>query len=296
MRERSVDGGRPSLRMGRPRAGAFDAAERVVASGGCPAAIGVVLGTGLGGLADRLTAAWTMRSTDTGWLARSTATGHAGRIVCGTLRGVPIAMLQGRVHGYEGFPPETLTRGVELLAALGASQVLLTNASGGLKPDMIGGELVVVTDHIDMVRRPWGDALEPDVTGEVPPRTAYYDPALADLALDATRRADVVARKGVYAFLSGPSYETRSEYRMLRRMGADVVGMSTVPEVVAATRMGLDVTVCSVVTNVAKPDALAQVDTDAEDVCRMAATAAEGVWAILDTIAARAAGRPCASC
>ncbi|MFM7207494.1 MAG: purine-nucleoside phosphorylase [Planctomycetaceae bacterium] len=296
MHERGLDPGRPRLRMGRPRAGAFEAAERVVTAGGCPATIGVVLGTGLGGLADRLTGAWAMPSIETGWLARSTATGHKGRVVCGTLRGVPIAMLQGRVHGYEGFPPETLTRGVELLAALGASQVLLTNASGGLRHDLGSGELVIVTDHIDMVRRPWGEALEPDDAGEIPPRTGFYDQALADLALEATRRADVTARRGVYAFLSGPSYETRSEYRMLRRMGADVVGMSTVPEVVAAARMGLDVTACSVVTNVAKPDALAQIDTDAEDVCLMAATAAEGVWAILETLAARAAGRPCVSC
>jgi purine-nucleoside phosphorylase len=287
---------RPSMRMGTPRAGAFEAAERIVAAGGCPATIGVVLGTGLGGLADRLTGRWMVPSTETGWLARSTATGHAGRVVCGTLRGVPIAMLQGRVHGYEGFPPETLTRGVELLAALGCTQVLLTNASGGLRPDMIGGELVIVTDHIDVVRRPWGEALEPDDAAAVPPRTRFYNPALADLALEATRRAEVAARKGVYAFLSGPSYETRAEYRMLRRLGADVVGMSTVPEVVAATRMGLDVTVCSVVTNVAKPDALSHLDTDAEDVCRMAATAAEGVWAILETLAARAAGLPCTSC
>ena len=286
--------GRPRLRQGTPRRGAREAAERVVAAGGCPATIGVVLGTGLGGLADRLTGKWSMPSTETGWLAKSSATGHAGRIVCGTLRGVPIAMLQGRVHGYEGFPPETLTRGIELLAALGVGQVLLTNASGGLRPDMISGELVVVTDHIDLVRRPWGAALEPDPAGE--PLERYYDPALADLAIAATRRVDAVARKGVYAFLSGPTYETRAEYRMLRRMGADVVGMSTVPEVVAASRMGLDVTVCSVVTNVAKPDALVHVDTDAEDVCRMAADAAEGVWAILESLAARAAGRPCASC
>lgn len=292
----AIESGRPQLRPGRPREAAFAAAERVVAAGGCPATIGVVLGTGLGGLADRLTAAWAMPSTETGWLAKSTATGHAGRIVCGTLRGVPITMLQGRVHGYEGFPPEALTRGIELLAALGATQVLLTNASGGLRHDLVSGELVIVTDHIDMVRRPWGDELEPDDFGARPPRSRAYDPALAELALEATRRADVAARQGVYAFLSGPSYETRAEYRMLRRLGADVVGMSTVPEVVAAARMGLDVTVCSVVTNVAKPDALLQVDTDAEDVCRMAATAAEGVWAILETLAARAAGRPCVSC
>ncbi len=285
---------RPRLRGGRPRQGALDAAERVVAAGGCPATIGVVLGTGLGGLADRLTGRVAIPSTDTGWLAKSTATGHAGRMVCGTLRGTPIAMLQGRVHGYEGFPPETLTRGVELLAALGVSQVLLTNASGGLKHDMVSGELVIVTDHIDLVRRPWGEALEPEAGVAV--RDRCYSPALADLALAAARRVDARARKGVYAFLSGPTYETRSEYRMLRRLGADVVGMSTVPEVMAAARMGLDVTVCSVVTNVAKPDALVQVDTDAEDVCKMAADAAEGVWAILETFAARAAGRPCVSC
>jgi purine-nucleoside phosphorylase len=107
---------------------------------------------------------------------------------------------------------------------------------------------------------------------------------------------DAVARKGVYAFLSGPSYETRAEYRMLRTLGADVVGMSTVPEVVAAARMGIDVVVCSVVTNVARPDAIQQIDTDAEHVCQMAAGAAEGVWAILEAIASRAARRPCVSC
>ena len=278
--------------MGRPRDGAVDAAERIVSAGGCPATIGVVLGTGLGGLADRLTGRWAMPSTETGWLTKSMATGHAGRIVCGSLRGVPVAMLQGRVHGYEGFPPETLTRGVELLAALGVGQVLLTNASGGLEPDMVSGELVIVTDHIDLVRWPWGESLEPDDASE-PERTTYYDPELVDLALRATRRVDATARKGVYAFLSGPSYETRAEYRMLRRLGADVVGMSTVPEAVAATRMGLDVAVCSVVTNVARPDAPTTITTDAEDVCKMAAGAAEGVWAILESLAARAAGLPC---
>ena len=145
------------------------------------------------------------------------------------------------------------------------------------------------------MRWPWGESLEPDDASE-PERTTYYDPELVDLALRATRRVDATARKGVYAFLSGPSYETRAEYRMLRRLGADVVGMSTVPEAVAATRMGLDVAVCSVVTNVARPDAPTTITTDAEDVCKMAAGAAEGVWAILESLAARAAGRPCVSC
>ena len=278
---------------GRPRAAAIAAAERIVAAGGSRAVIGVVLGTGLGGLADRLGAAWATPAAETGWLATSTATGHAGRIVCGRLYGVPIVMLQGRVHGYEGFPPETLSRGIELLAALGVRTLLLTNASGGLRPDMTGGELVVVTDHVDLVRRPWDAALVP--AADVEPAAAPYAPDLVELALDATRRVDALARRGVYAFLSGPSYETRAEYRMLRRFGADVVGMSTVPEVVAAQRLGLGVAVCSVVTNVARPDAPTL--TDAEHVCQMAAGAAEGVWAIVEALAHRAAGRPrCGSC
>jgi len=277
--------GRPSLRPGRPRRAAFAAAERVIAAGGRPGSVGVVLGTGLGGLVDRLSAAWTMLGADTGWLARSTATGHAGRIACGLVGSTPVVMLQGRVHGYEGFPPEVLTRGVELLAALGARRLLLTNASGGLRPDMQSGELVILTDHIDMVRRPWGESLEavPAPAASAPVHASPSGSGLIERALGATRRAGVVARPGVYAFLSGPSYETRSEYRMLRRIGADVVGMSTVPEVVAARRMGLEVVVCSVVTNVARPDAPEH--TDAEDVCRLAADAADGVWAILEDLA-----------
>lgn len=290
------EGGRPVLRPGAPRAGARAAADRIVAAGGHPATVGVVLGTGLGSLAERVTAAWAMPAAETRWLAASTAVGHAGRVVCGTLHGTPVAILQGRVHGYEGFPPETLSRGVELLAALGATELVLTNASGGLRHDLASGELVIVTDHIDLVRRPWGDALEPvDASGPSRPHP-FYDPGLAAVALEATRRADVAARTGVYAFLPGPSYETRSEYRMLRRLGADVVGMSTVPEVVTAARIGMAVAVCSVVTNVARPDALVHADTDADEVCRMAATAAEGVWAILESVAARAAGRPCGWC
>jgi purine-nucleoside phosphorylase len=278
-----------------PRRGAVEAAERVLAAGGSRSRVGVVLGTGLGGLVDRLSDPWSMAGTDTGWLAQSRATGHAGRIVGGTIGGVPVAMLQGRVHGYEGFAPETLTRGVELLAALGAETLLLTNAAGGLRPDMQSGEVVVVTDHIDLFRRCWDEALVPADAGGGPRPTRplghgrLYDPDLANVAFEAAWRAGAAVRKGVYALLSGPTYETRAEYRMLRRLGVDVVGMSTVPEVVAAARLGIPVAVCSIVTNVAKPDAPRQVETDAEDVVRLAALAAVGVGAVLDALAARAA-------
>ena len=267
----------------RPRQAATEAALRVLAAGGTRARVGVILGTGLGGLAESVENAWSMSAAETGWLGVSRATGHAGRLVCGRLGGLPVAMLQGRVHGYEGCPPDMLTRGVELLAALGCRVLVITNASGGLRPDMRSGELVIVTDHIDLVRRRWDEGLgEPVVTAMRSRPAPLYHPALADLALQATRRAGAVARKGVYALLSGPCYETRAEYRMLRRLGADVVGMSTVPEVVAARRLGLRVAVCSVVTNVARPDA--PTHTDAEDVCRMAADAVTGVRAILDAV------------
>jgi len=260
------------------------AAARIVAAGGSRGSIGVVLGTGLGELVSRLENVWSMESKQTQWLPESRATGHAGRIACGTLNGSNLVVLQGRVHGYEGLPPESLTRGVELLAALGATTILLTNASGGLRADMQTGELVVISDHIDFVRQPWSAALEPTAEPVGSCLPAYYDAELSGMAMAATRRAGTVARSGVYAYFRGPSYETRAEYRLLRQCGADVVGMSTVPEVVASWSMGLRVVAVSVVTNVALPDAITQ--TDAEEVCRMAANCAEGVWGILATLAA----------
>jgi purine-nucleoside phosphorylase len=283
----------PAHEICRPRPGARDAAARLLAAGGERAALGIVLGTGLGGLAERLDHARSIDSAATGWLASSTATGHAGRIVFGAIAGVPVVTLQGRVHAYEGLPAETLSRGVELLAALGVTTLVVTNAAGGLRPDMRGGELVVVNDHLDFVARPWAKDLEGASSDrEMVPRRIHagpwYDAALVELALRATRGAGVTARAGVYAYLLGPSYETRAEYRMLRRLGADAVGMSTVPEVVAARRLGLAVSALSVVTNVARPDALET--TDAEEVCRVAGSAAEGVWAILESIACRLPG------
>jgi purine nucleoside phosphorylase len=220
-------------------AGAVAAAAVVATAAGrrdgCQSALprlGVVLGTGLGGLADRLDQAWSMSARDTGWLVPSTATGHAGRVVWGSLGGgraqggkpweCEVVMLQGRVHGYEGHAPESLGRGVELLAALGATTVLLSNAAGGLRPDMQVGELMVLSDHIDLVRRPWGQGLQsahPATRAQREARAGSsapcYDPELVAGAVAAARSAGAVARAGVYAHLMGPSYETRAEYRML---------------------------------------------------------------------------------
>lgn len=282
--------GAPERRSVRPEAVA--AAARVVAAGGRPGRLGVVLGTGLGGLVERLENLSLIEGRAAGWLEPSTATGHAGRIACGTLGGCPLVALQGRIHAYEGFETEALTRGVELLAALGVTRVLLTNASGGLQPDMHSGELMIVNGHLQLPRRgatlprlsPADPSPPPPAAGGDPLQGECYDPQLVTLSLAAARRAGALARVGTYACLLGPSYETRAEYRMLRRLGADAVGMSTLPEVRAARSLGLEVVAVSVVTNVARPDALEH--TDAAEVCRLAATAAEGIWAIVRALAA----------
>lgn len=263
------------IRESTMRNGGAEAARRVLAAGGRPGRTAAILGTGLGGLAERLDDRWEVTAPETGWLPQSSATGHAGKLVGGRLAGDDVILLQGRVHAYEGYSAATLSRGVELLAALGVTTLLVTNASGGLRPDMQSGELVVMTDHLDLVRGGWAQATAREATP--------YGPELVEAAVAATRRAGVVARKGVYAYVRGPSYETRAEYRMLRRLGADVVGMSTVPEVWAARALGMRVVAVSVVTNVARPDAPSK--TDAEEVCAMAGGAADGVWAILRAIA-----------
>jgi purine-nucleoside phosphorylase len=244
---------------------AAEAAARFLAAGGQRGRLGVVLGTGLGGLAERLDGFFALPSVDTGFLPRSTATGHAGRVASGSLAGVPLVVLQGRVHGYEGFTTDVLTRGVDLLAELGVQRLLLTNAAGGLDPTMRPGDIVVLHDHIDRVR------CEGRLTR-------------SPLAVAAAARTGFRCRSGVYVYVSGPTYETRAEYRMFRRIGGDVVGMSTVPEALRAAALGLEVTAASVVTNVAKPDAPSI--TDAHDVCEAATNAAEGVWAILQTLTA----------
>lgn len=264
------------------RAEAVAAAARVLAAGGRRGSLGVVLGTGLGTLVERLDDVVCLPVAVTGWLAASTATGHAGRIACGRVAGCPVIALQGRVHAYEGFDDATITRGVELLVALGVRTLLVTNASGGLRPGMAGGELLVLDDHLDLVRRT-GPGWPAGARG-----TGIYRKELVALALTAARRTGSRARAGVYARLLGPTYETRAEYRMLLRLGADAAGMSTIPEVLAARRFGVDVAAVSVITNVANPDA--PQETDAEEVCRLAAGAADGVWGVLACLATEVAG------
>ena len=267
-----------------PPQGAREAAQRVLAAGlkhsgsfRTQPRLGVILGTGMGDLVNRLEGERSVAAADIGWLPRASALGHAGRLAWGDYQGQRVVMLQGRVHAYEGQPPEMLIRGVDLLAAIGVKRLLITNAAGGLTPGLTVGELVVLDDHLELVRQSrWARGPQPS-QGE-----SIYDEELSGAALRAVDRENRPVRRGVYAYGLGPTYETRAEYRMLQKLGADVVGMSTVPEVIAAAGYGMRVVAVSVVTNLAQPDReTSEEKTDGSQVCQAAAAAADGVWAMI---------------
>jgi purine-nucleoside phosphorylase len=213
-------------------------------------AIGLVLGSGLGAFAKSLTDAVAIPYGEIPHFAPSTAVGHRGELVLGKAEGVPVAVMAGRVHLYEGYPVSQVVFPVRMLARLGVTTLVLTNAAGSVNVNYKPGELVILSDHLNLtgtnpLTGPNVDELGP----RFPDMTDAYDPALREIAEKACWKAGVTARKGVYLGLAGPSYETPAEIRMARTLGADVVGMSTVLEVIAARHMGLRCLGISCVTN-----------------------------------------------
>lgn len=181
---------------------------------------------------------------------QATALSHRGRLICGRLAGTPVVAMEGRCHRYEGYTLEQLSLPVFAMAALGVETLVLSNASGGLNPRFASGDVMVIDDHINMMF--WRERF-----AAPQPRAGtrwIYDRRLIERALEAARRNDFTAHRGVYVAMTGPNYETPAEYRFLRRIGGDVVGMSTVPEAQAAASCGLRTLGLSVVTNVARPD------------------------------------------
>jgi len=214
--------------------------------------VGMILGSGLGSFADRLEGARKISFADIPGFAASTVVGHAGNLVYGTAHGLPVMAMQGRIHYYEGHEITKVIYPARVLVALGCETLIITNAAGGLDPAMTPGDLVILRDHLNLIgvsplRGPNDDALGP----RFPDMSAVYDPKLRALAAEAGRAIGLKLREGVYAALPGPSYETPSEIRMLRTLGADLVGMSTVPEAIAARHMGARVLGLSCVTNLA---------------------------------------------
>jgi purine-nucleoside phosphorylase len=219
--------------------------------------VGLILGSGLGGAAAAIADAVTIPYDAIPHFARSTATSHAGQLVCGKLEGVPVVVMEGRMHAYEGYPLAQITFPVRVLARLGASLLVVTNACGGLNPFYRTGDIMVIDDHINLMNDNPLVGINDDRLGpRFPDMSAPYTPELIDLALETSRLGNFAAHRGVYVAVTGPNLETRAEYRFLRGIGADVVGMSTVPEVIVAVHAGLRVLGLSVVTDMCLPDAL----------------------------------------
>jgi len=220
-------------------------------------AAGVILGSGLGGVTAAIKDAVTIPYAEIPHFARSTATGHAGQLVCGLLDGVAVVVMEGRMHAYEGYPLAQITFPVRVLERLGAGLLIVTNACGGLNPHYRTGDLMIIDDHINLMNDNPLVGINDDRLGcRFPDMSAPYTPELIDDALAVARREDFVAHRGVYVSVTGPNLETRAEYRFLRVIGADVVGMSTVPEVIVAVHAGLRVLGISVVTDMCLPDHL----------------------------------------
>jgi len=220
-------------------------------------AVGIILGSGLGGVTGAITDTVTIPYDTLPHFARSTAHGHAGQIVCGLLEGVPVVVLEGRQHAYEGYPLAQITFPVRVLQRLGARRLVVTNACGGLNPNFRTGDLMVIDDHINLLNgNPLIGINDERLGPRFPDMSAPYTPRLIDEALEVARRENFSAHRGVYVAVTGPNLETRAEYRFLRGIGADVVGMSTVPEVIVAVHAGLEVLGISVITDMCLPDAL----------------------------------------
>lgn len=212
--------------------------------------VGLVLGSGLGGLADAVDVEAVIPFSELpGWPA-ATAPGHAGRLLLGRLGGVPVIVQQGRFHLYEGHSAGFVVQPVLLMRRLGADVLLLTNAAGGVNPDYGAGTLMVIADHLNLTgRHPLIGPNADDIGPRFPDMSAVWDPGLREALRRAGEGEQTSLEEGVYACLTGPSYETPAEIRMLRSMGADAVGMSTALEAVAARWAGLRVCGISLVTN-----------------------------------------------
>jgi purine-nucleoside phosphorylase len=228
-----------------------EAAQAVGAKTPLRPAVGVVLGSGLGAFARTLERAVAVPYGEIPHFPVSTAVGHKGELVIGHCGTTPVAVMAGRMHHYEGYSLEQVVFPVRVLARLGVKTLVLTNAAGAVNVNFKPGELMVLDDHINLLGNPMigpnADALGPRFFD----MTEAYDPVLRQVAEKACWSAGVTVRHGVYLALTGPSYETPAEIKMARTLGADAVGMSTVPEVIAARHMGVRVLALSCLTNMA---------------------------------------------
>jgi purine-nucleoside phosphorylase len=233
--------------------------------------VALILGTGLGGLAREIAVEAEVPYAELPDFPLSTVESHAGRLLLGELGGRRVVAMQGRFHRYEGYDLQQVTFPVRVLHALGARTLIVSNACGGMNPLWAPGDLVLLSDHINLLGdNPLNGANDERLGPRFPDMSAPYDPELRAVTRAAALELGIPLREGVYVAVTGPSLETRAEYRMLRAAGADVVGMSTVPEVIVANHQGMRVLGLSIVTDQCLPDAL-----EPAEIGRIIATAAE---------------------
>ena len=224
---------------------------------------GIILGTGLGGLAEQIETEAVLDYETLPHFPRSTAISHAGQLVCGTLQGMTVVAMEGRFHSYEGYSHRQITFPVRVMRALSAELLIVSNACGGMNPQYSQGDIMVIEDHINLMNgNPLVGVNDEELGPRFPDMIEPYDQRLIDRALEIARRENFAAHKGVYVAVTGPNLETRAEYRFLRTIGADVVGMSTVPEVLVAVHAGMRVLGLSIVTDMCLPDALKPANID----------------------------------
>ncbi len=251
---------------------------------GEPVEVGLVLGSGLGGLAERIEAPKVVPFAEIEGMPVSTAPGHAGRFVIGRLRGRRVAAMQGRLHLYEGWTPQEVALPVYLIRGLGAFRLVVTNAAGALDPGLAPGTAMLIEDHLNFTgANPLTGPNDPDLGLRFPDMSRAYDPELRERAIEAAERARLPLARGIYAGIAGPSLETSAERRWLRAAGADAVGMSTVLEVIAARHCGLSVLGIAAISNAATGGPEQAVDT-IEEVMENAARAGETIAALLERV------------
>jgi purine-nucleoside phosphorylase len=219
--------------------------------------VGIILGTGLGGLAEEIEKEITLPYRELPHFLESTAPSHTGQLLCGKLGGKTVVAMEGRFHAYEGYSLQQITFPVRVMKALGCHTLVVSNAAGGMNPQYSKGDLMLIEDHINLLGdNPLIGKNDDRLGPRFPDMCEVYDRQLLKLAQRVALEEKIVAQKGVYVAVTGPNLETRAEYRFLRQLGADVVGMSTVPEAIVAIHGGMKVFGVSVVTDMCLPDAL----------------------------------------
>lgn len=241
---------------------------------------GIVLGSGLGKLADKIENPTVIPYKDIPGFPLSTAVGHKGNFIAGELGGKFIVAMQGRFHYYEGYPMELVTLPIRVMKVLGIQYLFVSNAAGGVNYDFKVGDLMVITDHINHLPNPLVGPNMEEFGPRFPDMTRPYDPSLRAKAFEIADQLGITLKQGVYFAGTGPSYETPAEYKYFRLIGADVVGMSTIPEVIVARHSSIPIFGVSVVTNEAHDDYAEDYVNDADDVVRAADAAADKMTAI----------------